>query len=381
MNILSLDRQTDRQTDRIVRDSSIELLRIIAMILIILYHLTIHSGLPMGTGTVYNDLFFQFTAFGGRVGVWCFVMITGYYSLYQPFRLRKLIRLMGQCWFYSILIAIFLTVFGIRVINHHEWILSLLPIGAFSWFASCYIVFYLFIPYLNTFILSLKRENLIKLLVISLVLWFLIPTLGTTVKLNLNTWGSAIMMFFFSYMVGAYCKINSTSRFIHVKPQKLVGLFFGLMIVYLFCSAVIYRLHFQYSFLANNPFYLSGDSIFTILFSVILFLFFINIDIGYYKYINVIAKTTFGIYLLHDNDLIRHYLWHTVFHGAKLYGDPFVIPKTVGIVICVFVIGMIIDFFRIQLLEKPVFKKLNPYLDQVQMKYSEKVDAIIARLL
>ena len=63
-----------------IRNSSIELLRIIVMALSVLHHFTVHGDIPMGTGSFYQDLYFQFTAFGGRVGVWCFVMITGDFS-------------------------------------------------------------------------------------------------------------------------------------------------------------------------------------------------------------------------------------------------------------------------------------------------------------
>ena len=361
------------------RNSAIELLRIIAMALIVLHHITVHGDIPMGTGSFCQDLYFQFIAFGGRVGVWCFVMITGYFSIYQGFRLKKLTRLMGQCWFYSVLIAAYLTIFGIRAINTHEWILSLLPIGAFSWFAACYIVFYFFIPYINKLILSLKRNDQIKLMLAGVLLWFLIPTVGSTVTLSIPTFGNELSKFFISYTFGAFCRLNRTTRFVMIKPRKSAEAFFGLMIFYLFCSSVIYRLHFHYRFINGYPFYLASDSIFVILFSIVLFLFFINTNIGQHSWINNIAKATFGIYLLHDNGLASYYVWHTVFHASKLYGDPFVVIKTINIVISIFATGIVIDYLRIYLLDKPIFKRLNPYLDKVQESINRKINDSISR--
>ena len=42
------------------------------------------------------------------------------------------------------------------------------------------------------------------------------------------------------------------------------------------------------------------------------FIIFLKVKITYRPWINVVASTTFGIYLLHDNKLFLHYMWDNV---------------------------------------------------------------------
>ena len=40
----------------------------------------------------------------------------------------------------------------------------------------------------------------------------------------------------------------------------------------------------------------------------------------YNKWINVIASATFGVYLIHDNELVRPYIWNEIFQVSLHYG-------------------------------------------------------------
>ena len=134
---------------QIQRKSNFEVLRIVALLLIIFFHMSDHGGVPFGSGTLFDDVYFQLLAFGGRVGVWIFVMVSGYFLVNKTFKFRKMVKLMGECLFYNILVVLFIFLFGIRVLNHHEIIQACLPFGTYNWFASCYIVFYMFFPFVT----------------------------------------------------------------------------------------------------------------------------------------------------------------------------------------------------------------------------------------
>ncbi len=53
--------------------------------------------------------------------------------------------------------------------------------------------------------------------------------------------------------------------------------------------------------------------------------------------------------------------------------------KTINIVISIFATGIVIDYLRIYLLDKPIFKRLNPYLDKVQESINRKINDSISR--
>ncbi len=64
------------------RQSNIELLRIISMILIVAHHFSVHGGFDFSsTSFSVNRLYIQFLAMGGKIGVDIFVIISGYFLI------------------------------------------------------------------------------------------------------------------------------------------------------------------------------------------------------------------------------------------------------------------------------------------------------------
>lgn len=80
------------------RNSNIELLRIIAMLLIVLSHYSIHG---LGTDLAYSlNLYIADVAgLGGKLGVTIFILISGYYMTESRFTARKLARIWGRLYF------------------------------------------------------------------------------------------------------------------------------------------------------------------------------------------------------------------------------------------------------------------------------------------
>lgn len=310
---------------------------------------------------IINDIYFQLLAFGGRVGVWIFVMISGYFLIEQSFKLRKFCKLMAQCFFYSVMIVVFILLFNIQPVNLHEIFKAFLPFGYYSWFAYCYIVFYLFFPFLNILLHQLTQKQFTILLFLGFFLWFVIPTMADMLTLYIEMWKSELILFAYVYGIGAYIRLYYYKYTFSAK--RLFIIFAAVLGLYLILGILVYRGSFYYHFLNKNPFFFVWDSTFTIVFSVLLFLIFLSVKMGNKSWVNLAAKTMFGIYLLHDNDLIRYYLWHTVFHVAKLYDSVYMVPKTLLIALSIFCVGFIIDFLRIKILEEPIFSYLNYKID------------------
>lgn len=62
------------------RNSSFELLRIVSMILIIAHHYSVHGGWVYDYNILStNKLFIDLLSIGGKLGVNCFVVITGFF--------------------------------------------------------------------------------------------------------------------------------------------------------------------------------------------------------------------------------------------------------------------------------------------------------------
>jgi peptidoglycan/LPS O-acetylase OafA/YrhL len=153
------------------RNSNLELFRIIAMLLIIAHHYVVNSGLSTEIASNPKSIYsICLCLFGmwGKIGINCYLLITGYFMCKSQITLQKFIKLWFGVVFYGL---IFYTVFIISA--HHEFTLrgllyALIPINdVTNYFVSCLLAFYLFIPYLNILIQGMDKRKHQYLIVLS----------------------------------------------------------------------------------------------------------------------------------------------------------------------------------------------------------------------
>ena len=66
---------------RAARQSGFELLRILAMVIIVAHHFARYSGFEKPEGVTFGLLWTQFLYLGGKLGVNVFVLISGYFLI------------------------------------------------------------------------------------------------------------------------------------------------------------------------------------------------------------------------------------------------------------------------------------------------------------
>ena len=92
-----------------VRDSNLELFRIVTMLIIVAHHYVVNSGylelIKEFGATSSNSLFLLLFGWGGKTGINCFVLITGYFMVKSQITLNKFLKLFLEIEFYSIIIA------------------------------------------------------------------------------------------------------------------------------------------------------------------------------------------------------------------------------------------------------------------------------------
>lgn len=136
------------------RSSNIELLRIIAMFMIICFHYVLKSKYDCSVLT-YNTFIIKSFYMLGEVGVNLFVLITGYFMIKGKFSWKKLICLLLEVSFYfliSIYIGIKLGIYEYTTFRA-IFLLFFPTIMNRYWFTTAYILLYILSPYLNIFIL------------------------------------------------------------------------------------------------------------------------------------------------------------------------------------------------------------------------------------
>ena len=122
----------DRGTETVSRNSNIELLRIIAMIMIIAHHFSVHGEFYYGAERVtVTRLWVQFLAMGGKIGVNIFILISGYFLICaSDIKTSKVIRLWLQVFSYSVAIYAVFVCLGLAPFQGKTLMGRLLPIGS-----------------------------------------------------------------------------------------------------------------------------------------------------------------------------------------------------------------------------------------------------------
>lgn len=358
------------QTNKINRNSSIELLRIIAMLMILFHHFAIHGGFEFyNTSITIPRLWYGLIVMGGKIGVVIFVLISGYFLIDSntlTINWKKSFKLWSQIIFYSI--VLFLIIEG--AINFN-FIKSIFPI-TFSqwWFASTYFIMYLLHPYFNKFLHSLTKSQYQYFLLLLVIIWSVVPTF-TTKHMESNV----LIQFFMFYSIAGYLRIYGLNERIKNR-HYLITCIISMMILYLsYLVFIIIGIKIPF-FSKYATYFYKSNSILVILSAVCCFMFFVTRKIKYHPYINKIASAAFGVYLIHDSILLRPILWIDIFKNASFQNSNWIILYSICVVILVYCICTIIDLLRQWIFEKAILKFGYRFIDIFESKFnciSEKI--------
>ena len=100
------------------RESNFELLRVIAMILILFSHFAGHGYFQYVSDKLFiplNNIFFAFLLPFGKLGVILFILITGYFLINSNAKIKSFLNLFFQTLIYSTSILIIFLLNGVNV--------------------------------------------------------------------------------------------------------------------------------------------------------------------------------------------------------------------------------------------------------------------------
>ena len=355
------------------RNSSIELLRIISMIMIVFHHFAVHGGFNFNTSNSLSisHLWYNFIVMGGKIGVDIFVLISGYFLINSKDtfpKLNKILKFIMQILFYSVTIYIISCILGINRIEIKALIKIIFPI-TFSewWFASTYFVMFLLHPLINKLLNNLNKNDYQKGLLLLIICWSIIPTFTTSLYQS-----NSLLWFITLYSIAGYIRLYGLNP--KLKHKQYIALSIIFIIITYLSSIIFIILGKKYIIFINYQNYFYGqEKITVLLISVCLFMTFSTLKIKYNKWINIIASATFGVYLIHDNNIIRPILWMDIFKNAQYQNSLIIIPYSILAVFLVYTICTIIDLLRKNFLEKTLMKIVNKYSD----KWTELLKEII----
>jgi len=340
---------------QITRNSNLELYRILLMIAIVAHHFVVNSGLypqlmtePFGG----RSMFFCLFGMWGKTGINCFVLITGYFMCKSEITLRKFLKLLFEVEFYNIVIMLAFLFSGYYHPSWKEMLMMLFPVRSVSdGFTSCFIVFYLFIPFLSVLVRNLSQYQHKLLIILALSVYTLLANvLDSKVQCNYVTW------FCILFSIASYLRFYG----LPILNHKYVGLV-ALLLVFISMTSVLlmYAIKGKYFyFFVGNPNFLLPT-----LTSIFLFLYFKDLNVPQSKIINTIASSTFGVLLIHANsDTMRQWLWGDIVNVLEISKSSNYLLLSFASVCIIYVSCVIIDQIRIHVIETPFFNFYDKYL-------------------
>ena len=320
------------------RNSSIELLRILAIVFIGMIHtmgLAYRGDLSLG-----NFLLGKFISAIGNTGVTCFILISGYFGI--KFKLYRFLQLCLLTTLYSVVVEVLNNRGSIDISFFKA--LFVLPLYK-NWFMTCYLITMLLSSYINDFVSIIKKERFHSMLMVMLVLFSILPTFFNTPYYTvLDGGGKNIVYFLFVYLIGRYMRQYYNQR---VSRKACVKLFVISSVVIMCLNFVIYLCCKR-----SVDIFSMDCSPFILLSSLSIFLFCTSFSFTI-KSVNWIASSVFAVFLL---DGIRGFIDNYIDVASHSH-DTSLILYIMLEVMSVFTFSLFIDKLRIFL-----FGKIEDYL-------------------
>lgn len=332
MDLYSLDKTT---IDSAKRQTNIEILRIVAMFLVLAVHANFYSlGTPTAATIAENPVG---SAIRIVLCVTCcmcvnlFILISGWFSI-KP-SLRGFAKFAFQCLYFSI------GIYAVMLLTGNAQI-SLLDISrcfyftSWDWFVKAYIGLYIIAPALNALVDKINKKQL-QYFLVSFYLFQTIYSIRGSAPFIES--GYSTFSFIGLYMIGRYLSKYGLPT---VYNKQLIG--FTILPI-LLTSTLYYFDASKDAFMFSgmclsyaNPIMIIAASALTILFS--------RLKVGYNRYINFISASAFAAYLFHYDP---HILWDYFCKTSQRIFTDFngidCLSLELLFITCVFAISVILD--------------------------------------
>lgn len=221
---------------------------------------------------------------------------------------------------------------------------------------------------------TLSKKRLLICLSIATLFWSIIPVFSALFTSNtyaFNNVGWFLILYLFAGYIRFHVQANSNWKF-NLKLALLSG-----SVVAAFAVIMVFIGHKisnpaldQFSALLaeiNSPF--------TLILGIELFLTFLKMEPFSNRFINIIASTTFGVYLIHDHPLVREFLWKKLLKlPESIYYSKWLWIHMIVTVLMVFIFSSGIDFLRQATFEKMYMKAVDKGENAVQLISKKLLD-------
>lgn len=357
-------------SNRLERESNAELLRIICIFIILLHHFCVHGLYPEVlqlnmSGYKWDSHLLLFIHAFLYIGVNCFILISGWYGI-KP-KWRSFINLYLIYAFYNLLHPLkhiakallrdegFILPYSI----HDIIVRTLLPFShGHLWFMDCYLGLFLTAPLLNVAIAHFSKQQHAYVLLLLTIANVYFGDFWSLVLIN--SYGFSLANFVYLYLIGSYLHKYVSIDTINNNKWRLFCCYCVSGLLWGVCS-ILNAYHFHvphwHAFAYNNP---------LLLITAIFFFLFMMSWHFKSKFVNYIAVSMLGIYMLNEG-VIKYGF---IVPYSHLFTPAIQILFWFMVSITFFIVGVCIDLVR-RLLTKPFWLVYERNVEKLQSKYSK----------
>lgn len=336
------------------RESNIELLRIVTMLLLMGVHANyVALGTPNASDIIENptNAFFRIlTENICIVGVNVFVLISGWFGI--RYKAKGLCNLLFQCLFFSIAVYIIYFITGRVEFNRINIMSSFLLYKNAYWFVWAYLILYVIAPMLNTFIEYSDRKTFKRTLI---MYWTIEMTVYLFTSCGYFNSGYSPLHFIGLYLLSRYYNlyVKNYNKWICLATYALCVI----------CNTLICFLPTMLFGKENST--LSSISVaytgpFNIIGALSLLLFFTRLKIKS-KIINWISISCLTVYIIHSHECVYLQYRAAALYIYNNYSGVIFFAVIIAFILSVFIACILIDKVRIYIFNKlwNLFEKRN----------------------
>lgn len=326
------------------RDSNMELLRIVAMFLVLVVHADFFTlGIPTYEESINDVLptisrfFFQCLSIGC---VDVFVLISGWFGI-RP-NLKSFLSFIFQCLFFLCGVYFVCLIAGYASFTL-TGILECLVMTKHNWFIKSYVFLYILAPVLNSFVDQASEKDLRYVLIAFYVFQIIYGWITSSAQFFVS--GYSTTSFIGLYLLARYIRIYNP-RIARLKRWKDLSFFMVIVFVYTFITYLLCRFNAYEQFPPLHARMFSYINPIIIMSALFLLLFFTKLKI-HNVWINKVAVSCFAVFLLHQNIHIIPLYKKIILNLYDGFSGLLCLLIILVFLLALFIIAVLIDRVRI----------------------------------
>ncbi|SCY46587.1 Acyltransferase family protein [Lachnospiraceae bacterium XPB1003] len=328
------------------RMGNYELLRIVAAIFIILNHIDFSMDqVDQNAISNLNMLIVRFFHLGGKFGTNVFVLLGGWFLYSEPLKIRRVVRIIVDVFVYGSIMYCAASIINGRLIGAGGLIKS------YSyWFPFAYVIAIFASPFVHK--ISANKSVLKCIILVGGVFFTLLTVIS-------GIWKNYYLSFFLKetiigpiWFIYVFCFVNfiKATKF-QIMRENLIKY----LAMFCSCYLVMFVLVLILDFNSIRDMY----SPVCFLAAISIFMFFSCIQVRLIRAIEVLAKSSFGTYLIQCNNNMWTN-WNNKIFCYSAFLDTIAFYFVVFIsVVTFFVIATIIEMIKLRIDNKKVIRKNN----------------------